>query len=336
MPNRLTENLDSDLIEAFAELRPNDALPRVQVYVEGHEDEAFWYDILKDYESQKNIVFDITPLPRDNSLAKGKLEVLKHAENTGTHLILCVDSDYDYLLPNHSDSSIKINPNPYIFQTYAYSIENLQCYKESLQGVCVRATNNSKQKINLSKLLKLYSNIVYPLLLWSLYFASKKDTTTFKITDFSKIVKILTIVDIDTQCEAAILDVKQRVQAEITKLKQTHSTDNQQFELLSKQLNELGLNEDTAYLFMNGHTLFNNVVLIILKTLCDKLRKEKIHEIRTKAQHTKELKNQTDHYRNKAKKDGEKEVLATNTDFKPCFLYQKIKQDLDLYIQNFN
>ncbi len=336
MPNRLIENLNTNFIERLNTLRPHNASSRIKVYVEGHEDEAFWYDILKDYESQKNIVFDITPLSRKNRLAKGKPIVLKHANNTGKHLILCVDSDYDYLLPNHSDSSKEINPNQYIFQTYTYSIENLQCYKESLQGVCVRATKNSKQKINLSELLKLYSNIIYPLLLWSLHFASKNDTTTFTISDFSNIVKIFINVDIDTQCEAAILDVQQRVQTKIAKLEQTHPSDVQQVELLSQQLRPLGLNEDTAYLFMNGHTLFNNVVLMILKPLCDKLRKEKIHEIRTKAQHAEELKNQTDNYRKKAKKDGEKETLATNTDFKTCFLYQKIKQDLDLYIQNFN
>ena len=240
------------------------------------------------------------------------------------------------ILDGHTLVSTTINQNLYIFQTYAYSIENLQCYKESLQGVCVRATKNSKKKVNLSKLLKLYSNIIYPLLLWSLHFASKEDTTTFKITDFSKIVKILTIVDIDTQCEAAILDVQQGVKAKIVELERDHSSDIQQVEILSQQLRPLDLNEDTAYLFMNGHTLFNNVVLMILKTLCDKLRKEKIHEIRTKAKDAEELENQTNHYRKKVKKDGEKEVLATNTDFKTCLLYQKIKQDLNLYIQNFN
>ena len=240
------------------------------------------------------------------------------------------------ILDGHTLVSTTINQNLYIFQTYAYSIENLQCYKESLQSVCVRATKNSKKKVNLSKLLKLYSNIIYPLLLWSLYFASKKDTTTFKITDFSKIVKILTIVDIDTQCEAAILDVQQRVQAKITELGQNHSSEIQQVAVLSQKLRSSNLNEDTAYLFMNGHTLFDNVVLMILKPLCRKLRKKKRQEISANAQHQEELRTQTDHYIKKVKKDGEKEVLATNTDFKPCLLYQKIKQDLNLYIQNFN
>lgn len=334
MPNRLTENLDSNLVEAFAKLRPNDTLPCVQVYVEGHEDVAFWYDILKDYETSKNIKFDITPLSRNNSLAKGKSEVLKHVNSTGKHLILCVDSDYDYLLNGHTPVSTTINQNQYIFQTHAYSIENLKCYKESLQGVCVRATKNSEQEINLLKLLKLYSNIIHPLLLWSLFFTSKNDTTTFTITHFSDIVKILTNVDIDTRCKAAILDVRQRVQAKIAELERNHPSDIQKVAAFSQQLRPSGLNEDTAYLFINGHTLFDNVVLMILKPLCRKLRKKKIQEISINAQHQEESKNQINHYKNKCKNI--KDVLSTNTNFKTCFLYQKIKQDLDLYIQNFN
>ena len=337
MPNRLTENLDSDIVEAFAELRSDYVLHRVLVYVEGHEDEAFWYDILKDYGAQKNIAFDITPLSRDNSLAKGRIEVLKHANSTGKYLILCVDSDYDYLLPNRSDSSIKINSDKYIFQTYAYSIENLQCYRESLQGVCVRTTKNSKQKISLSKLLKLYSNIIYPLLLWSLYFASKKDTTTFTITDFSNVVKLPDNIDISTHCEAAIREVKQRVDAKITELNLSHLLDKQKVELLSQQLNDLDLNKDTAYLFMRGHALFDNVVLRILRKLSEILIKEKEKEIRDKAKNSEEQMQEISHYQKKVVKSKDiHKALATNTDFKTCFLYQKIKSDLDLYIQNFN
>jgi len=334
MPNRLTENLNSDFIERRNALRPPNVRPEVKVFVEGHEDVAFWYDILEEYEAQKNIKFDITPFSRDNSIAQGKSEVLKWANNTGKELILCVDSDYDYLLPNHSDSSIKIKSNQYIFQTYAYSIENLKCYREKLHKVCIPSTNNSKQKINLSELLKLYSNIIYPILLWSLYFASKKDITTFTITDFSNLVKVLENPDISNQCEATIRDLEQKVQTKIVELEQTHSSDIQQVETLSQQLRELDLNKDTAYLFMKRHTLFDDVVLRILRKLVEILRKEKEKEISDNAQHPTEKENQINHYNNKCK--NVEDVLATNTDFKPCFLYQKIKQDLDLYIQNFN
>jgi len=334
MPNRLTENLDADFIERLNALRPRNARISVKVYVEGYEDVVFWYDILREYGRQKNIKFDITPYSKANDLAKGKSAVLEHVDSTGKHLILCIDSDYDYLLNGYTPDSIIINSNQYIFQTYAYSIENLKCYRESLYDVCGNATTNFSEKINLSELLKWYSNIIYPLLLWSLYFASKNDTDTFTISAFSDLVKILENPDINTQCESTIRSVSQQGQTKITELKQTHSTDIQQVELLSQQLRELGLNEDNAYLFMHGHTLFDNVVLMILKPLYRELRREEIRKIRENAEHQTEIENQIDHYNNKCKNI--EDVLSTNTDFKPCFLYQKIKSDLDLYIQNFN
>lgn len=334
MPNRLIENLNSKFIERRNALRPQDTCPEVKVFVEGHEDEVFWYNILKQYEREENIKFDISPYSKTNDLAKGKSAVLELANRTGKEFILCVDSDYDYLLPNHSDSSIKINSNQYIFQTYAYSIENLKCYAETLHDVCVSATTKSKERINLSELLKWYSNIIYPLLVWSLYFASKNDTDTFAISTFSGLVKILENPDINTQCESTIRSIRQQVQTKITNLEQTHPADIQQVELLSQELRELGLNEDTAYLFMRGHTLFDNVVLMILKSLCHQLRKEEVAKIHEDAEHQTEIQNQINQYDNKCKNVDD--VLSTNTNFKTCFLYQKIKQDLDLYIQNFN
>jgi len=334
MPNRLTENLDADFIERLNALRPRNARIHVQVYVEGREDVTFWYHILREYERQKNIKFDITPHSKANDLTKGKSAVLEYANITKKNLILCVDSDYDYLLNGHTSESTIINQNQYIFQTYSYSIENLKCYHESLHNVCVSATTNSNEKIDLSKLLKLYSNIIYPLLLWSLYFASKNDTDAFTISSFSGIIKILENPDINTQCESTIRNIRQKVKTKIARLEQTHPTDIQKVKTLSQNLRELGLNENTAYLFMPGHTLFDNVVLMILKSLCNELRKEEIKKIRDNAQHPTEIDNQINHYKNKCK--SVEDVLSTNTDFKTCFLYKNIKQDLDLYIQNFN
>ncbi len=94
-PSTLLDNVSSEYLEAFSALGPKDAGHKVLVYVESHDDVAFWRDILKPFE-EDNIEFDIQ-LPVQNNLRMGKLAVLEFANRTGTHLILCVDSDYDYL-----------------------------------------------------------------------------------------------------------------------------------------------------------------------------------------------------------------------------------------------
>ncbi len=329
-PSKFVETL-SGHTESFSDMFPTNK-ERVIVYVEGHSDVSFWHDILHECSKGKNIDFDIQ-FP-SKKLTKGKSAVLELANAANKNLILCIDSDYDYVLQDDTESSKIINENKYIFQTYAYSIENLKCYAESLRSVCVRATANTNEKIILSELVKLYSNIIYAPLLWSIYFATKNDTTSFTVGNFSNLVKILENPDIHTQCKSAILDINRKIQAKIIELEQTHSTDIQHIESLSEELFELGLNKDTAYLFMHGHTLFDNVILMILKPLCRELRKEKEQEIRKKAKDSQEIGDEMKHYKNQIQEVDK--VLSTNTNFKTCFLYQKIKSDLDLYIQNFN
>ena len=101
------------------------------MYVESYEDISFWYSILKDYESSK-VKFDIQ-LPSNDSLAKGKSKALKrHTDlltiGVGKRLIICIDSDYDYLHQDKTEQSRLVNQSDFIFQTYAYSIENLRCF----------------------------------------------------------------------------------------------------------------------------------------------------------------------------------------------------------------
>lgn len=171
---RLLDNFNSNYLEAFQLLRSKQASKNIQVYVEGYEDIAFWRNILQPYETSK-IKFSID-LPSKDSLAKGKPKALQRSSEMdmltrklGKLLIICVDSDYDYLLQGHTDTSKMINENKYIFQTYSYSIENLKCYSKSLHGVCVAAVFKDDKKIDFTELLETYSKIIYELFLWSLY-----------------------------------------------------------------------------------------------------------------------------------------------------------------------
>jgi hypothetical protein len=121
-PSDLLDYLNSDYMAAFSALEPKAAPQRVLVYIESDDDIVFWRNVLAPFE--RNIIsFDIQ-LPVKNGFEKGKLAALDR--HSGTHCLICVDSDYDYLLQNTTKMSKRINNNPFIFQTYAYSIENLQ------------------------------------------------------------------------------------------------------------------------------------------------------------------------------------------------------------------
>jgi hypothetical protein len=75
-------------------------LDKITCYVEGMEDVHFWKDIFDSFAPELNIIF--YPYSRENNLKSGKKSVLTEAniKKASASLILCVDSDLEYLLQN--------------------------------------------------------------------------------------------------------------------------------------------------------------------------------------------------------------------------------------------
>ena len=185
MATSLRDNLTSSYFNAAHKLYPKKARRRIIAYVESYDDIAFWRTLLEEFEDDEHY-FQVM-LPSATSLAKGKKMVLMNTLNTaelGRSLIACVDSDYDFLLQGATNTSRKINRNRYIFQTYTYAIENYHCFAESLHEVCVQATLNDRSILDFNFYLKKYSEIVYPLFLWNVWFYRQRDTYTFPMYDF--------------------------------------------------------------------------------------------------------------------------------------------------------
>jgi hypothetical protein len=331
MPSSLIANLNSDYIEALGDLLSRRLPEPILVYVESYEDISFWYGILKNYESSK-VKFDIQ-LPSHDSLTKGKHEVLQRFKNNvGSYLILCIDSDYDYLLQDKTEQSRLINQNKFIFQTYAYSIENLRCFGPSLYHISVQASHKTHDKIDFEELLKRYSTITYPLFLWSVFLEIIEDTTTMDLTTFCSHIRVQETIKIEEdKGENYFQAVTQRVIAQVNYLETTSPQHLEGVEKLKNELGDLGVNPENTYLFIQGHAVEDNFVLMFMNPLHLSLKKEVEISIRTLAKNSKEIEQEINHYKNKISEP--KEVLKTNTEYKSCFLYQKIKTDLDQFIQ---
>ena len=79
----------------------------VKVFVEGYDDVAFWRGIFDDYETDR-LKFEISVPPRQD-LAKGKRVLLDMIPESSPDLLLCVDSDFDYLFDGHTEQSRLVN-----------------------------------------------------------------------------------------------------------------------------------------------------------------------------------------------------------------------------------
>lgn len=328
-PTTLLDNLNSDLLAASSALMPKGSPQRVLVYVEGDDDISFWRGILAPFE-KNGLNFDIQ-LPVQNALEKGKSAVLEFADRVGNNLILCVDSDYDYLLQDTTSTSALINGNKFIFQTYTYSIENLLCYASSLHSICVQSTKNDARLIEFEELLKLYSKIVHRLFLWSVYFAFKQDSSSFVLSNFCDTVKILEKAVAAERFSTALQGLKNRVEAKIQELEERFPNDKPHIAALEERLKLLGAEEANAYLFMQGHTIKDNVVLMFLRPIIKKLSNLKYEQIK-QISDKESMKQQIKAYKNQIIPI--ELVLNSNTEYKSCFLYEKIHRDLEQYVDS--
>ena len=274
----LRENLNSDFLNAYSNLLPPTTPNIIIVYVESEEDIAFWRHILHPYETAQR-KFKIL-LPSNENLGKGKRKALDKSPDIlnlvvgelGTSLLVCVDSDYDYLLQNYYETvgkqaiAAKINNNKFILQTYAYSTENLKCYAPSLHTVCVAATLNDERKVNFDLFMQLFSNIVYDLFLWNLFFYSKGEDNTFTLSDFCGLIKIPNALsfEIDETIENILNNILSNIHAKVSEkqsfLKQTYANYETAVSNLGKQLVHLGLTKNNTYLFKD--TLFLKMLFV--------------------------------------------------------------------------
>ncbi len=129
----LLEQTNSEYIQSNNILHKKEV---ILVYVENEDDVPFWKHIFNKFKLKTLI----TPSTHETDLTRGKENVLSFADRAGKFLLLCVDSDYDYLLQDTTKQSRQINQNPYIFQTYTYATENYKCWAESLAQLITEAT----------------------------------------------------------------------------------------------------------------------------------------------------------------------------------------------------
>lgn len=326
----LRQNLTSAYLNAARSLSPKTARRRILAYVESYDDIAFWRTLLAEFENEERY-FQVM-LPSSKSLARGKKTVLLNllrADQLGECLVACVDSDYDFLLQGATQQSRKVNSNPYILQTYSYAIENYHCYAESLHEVCVQATLNDRVLIDIPAFLRAYSQVVYPLFLWNIYFYRRNDQHTFPMYDFHQCTRLL---EVDLQRPDATLDdVRRRVGAKLEGLRGRFPKAQLRVDGLGRDLRRLGLTPDTAYLYIQGHHLMENVVMKLLTPICTVLRREREREIKRLAGHREQMQNELTCYENSLVSVGV--MLKKNDSYKNLYLYQWMRRDVERLLQ---
>lgn len=322
---RLVDNISSRWVEAQNRLKPRKAARRIVAYVESYDDVSFWRDVLDEYETDQ-LHFDIM-LPSINTLGKGKKVAMTH--NLGPYMIACVDADYDWLMQGRTEVSRMVCDNPYVLHTYVYAIENYQCYASGLHQSVTRATLNDREILNLETWMEEFSRIVWPLFVWSVWSYRMGREGEFGI---SHLAEILTFHDVNiNNPESSLEYMRHRVNKRINMLQQHFPEGKKTYVPVREQLQrEMGITPETAYLYIQGHTLMDGIVLPLLTPVCNQLRREREHEINHKAVHEIQRQNELSCYTHNCQ--SVEVMMKKSTAYRKSAPYQLLRSDINRLI----
>ncbi|MBQ5736692.1 MAG: DUF4435 domain-containing protein [Alistipes sp.] len=309
-------------------LPPEDDRHLVRVYVEGYEDVAFWRGIF-DHFRNPYLRFEIS-VPNREDLPKGKKVLMGMIGNTSAEdVLLCVDSDFDYLFDGATEQSRAILEAENMFHTYTYATENYLCYAPSLRNVCVKATKNDTRIFDFERFMAAYSRAIYPLFLWYVHSAQLSHESVFTLAEFRAAVRF-GYVDIRRNGENTLAWLERNVEHRREALERENPEMVAEVEAMGERLKSKGVEEDNCYLYMHGHTLMDNVVMPLLKAVCDKLRQLSVAKITNSKVEGTALKNELQNYTNTLRSIHD--VLLDNENYTACPLYKRLRDDIQTYL----
>lgn len=322
---RLTDNITSKYVEAMNRLSTSRSRTRIIAFVESYDDVAFWRLLLDEFEND-DYYFQIM-LPSKGGLTKGKksaITSIMDSKHLGSYMIACVDSDYDYLMQGLTPASKELIENPYIIHTYTYAIENYQCYAGCLHQICVQSTLNDHINLDFHGFMEMYSEIVFPLFAWNIWFYRNRRHNQYSIMDFNSDVRLRGIDP--KRPQESLLQLEDKVDRKLRALSEELPDAVPEIEALKEELIGLGVQPDQTYLFVQGHSLIDNVMLKLLQPICARLVQEREMEIRHFARHQQQYENEISAYRHS--QISIEEALRKNTHYRECSQYDRMRADV--------
>ena len=321
---RLTDNLTSDYIASANRLRPKGARKRIVAYVESYEDISFWRGILDEWETDE-FFFEVM-LPSRTTLGKGKKTAMMNdlGKGLGQWMIACVDADMDWLLQGHTQMSRMLCDSPYFMHTYAYAIENLQCWAPALHSACTMATLNDHELLDPVQFMEEYSRIIWPLLVWLVWCYRNDHYNRFSLMDMSSIVSFRDVNPYHV--ELTLEHVRKQVNRRIAWLQHNFPEAKRTYPKVRENLLQMGLTPETSYMYIHGHSLWDGVVMPLLEPVCVMLRRYREKEIQRLAEHATQRQNELSAYQHA--QSPLDVVLRKGTAYKQSPQYQWISADL--------
>jgi hypothetical protein len=236
----------------------------------------------------------------------------------------------------------EVNNNPYIFQTYTYAIENHKCAPANLNRIVKQATL-IKGEFDFVTFLEKYSQIIYTVFLYVLYFENGKYEQIQKGLSVSgeelvaekKLIEVLGIpsheVEVENNAQLTLVALATRVRALEEEIIAKYGViDLAEVECYLKET--LNMDKSAIFWYINGYLLYENVIGMVLGKVISAQKRQTRKKYESLPQ-TQVVKDKHREYKNYLRAIQWETLLATNhlqgLAFEDtCPLMAKIKKDI--------
>ena len=238
---------------------------RAAVHVEDKDDIVFWNLIFQHYLPDMKFHFISGSRNEYGNKTSGVTQCLKYFGYLSKDFIICIDSDYRYLLREKEYS-----PKNFVLQTYTYSFENHHCFAKALNEACERTVKLENNIFNFELYLKRYSNIIYELFIWHLYFLTANERY-FSKSEFNEYLTPRAIINNNNflgHIDHVLGDLEEKVNKKLKSFKNRFPKADMSIAI--QRFAELGINKNNVYFFVRGHNIYD-MMLAICKEVCRQL-----------------------------------------------------------------
>lgn len=272
----------------------------IRVFVEGFKDVPFWNQLFCRCELSKKV--KIIEASRDCK-ANGKDVIISMVRagtlDLGQHLLIALDSDYDYLL----DENIDLYKSDFCFQTYCYSIENFYYHPVESINICCSAANCFEFDHEFTCLSEIFANWSKSVYSQFLSFLSTKDSSQLE-----PIYQSLSSISIENNIVNCASDEVCPIFA------------------------QKGVSNDNLFLFIRGHNLEAKCIELF-RNIVEQITQKKKEQINNNALHSEEAKRQLIAQFCRARSQIDTSLRSRDISLNPFF--DKIISDINLFKVSF-
>ncbi|EKY3879198.1 DUF4435 domain-containing protein [Enterobacter hormaechei] len=247
------------------------------VYIENERDYIFWESIFEELHPGK---YDLKAT-FSNDATRGKDILRNIANGLNKYCLAAVDGDFDYICGSFREIS-NLLQNDYVLHTHCYSRESAILSEDKFDELASKIRLTKKCVLPVREMLRNISETQFEMLVGYLFLLEKNIDLVrefnphrpLKTIQFRRLINNGFEID-----EGVINNLIKNTNALKSLIYEKLDTASAEFRDFIAACEAKGLRPDTAYRFISGHVLSDNIILPIFTRIKFLMQKQSIDEI---------------------------------------------------------